>query len=529
MNINYSVPQNVLVNDDGEPLQTIPELSYGDHLDVVFTARDGNNDAVDLSSAVTWEFAIDVDRTDRTLPLCSTSSITYDTTAKTLSCSVSARTLIFLEAVNGKSQVALIAEMSGFDGSGNRIFRFPWNMTGVMPVNANETVPEEEPSVVVQNNDFTAFRVYADDTDDHTQTYPIGSYCPQFVPENILFRHEATEDMPEKLQDLYQETENPTVEQIRHALGYVGGRAIPKSMTERFVLLAAADWTNSDVVVDWGDGTRSYMKNGKTQVARGIGFYDNNDYLDDSCDSYYLFSHTYDQEGSYYVKITGRDYWGIRHYYADLKNADGTTKYPDNSVAWKTVYNLVYDCMGPDTPFAGCVRNLASFMNGSSRLLHVMMTESCHRARTAVCNWTAVFLYCANLVSARGINFSRYNLTGNQTFQQVFQNCSRLEIFTGSLPAYCTTATGYRYVFSACTRLRADIASIIPANGFLGPRIRAIDLFKNCSHLTGTVPANLLWDDPNVIWSDTANAFKGCSAAIRAQVPVSWGGTMVEE
>ena len=59
----------MLVNDDGEPLQTIPELSYGDHLDVVFTARDGNNDAVDLSSAVTWEFAIDLDRTDRTLPL----------------------------------------------------------------------------------------------------------------------------------------------------------------------------------------------------------------------------------------------------------------------------------------------------------------------------------------------------------------------------------------------------------------------------------------------------------------------------
>ena len=49
MNINYSVPQNVLVNDDGEPLQAIPELSYGDRLDVVFTARDGNNDAVDLN------------------------------------------------------------------------------------------------------------------------------------------------------------------------------------------------------------------------------------------------------------------------------------------------------------------------------------------------------------------------------------------------------------------------------------------------------------------------------------------------
>jgi len=529
MNINYSVPQNVLVNDDGEPLQAIPELSYGDHLDVVFTARDGNNDAVDLSSAVTWEFAIDLDRTDRTLPLCSTSSITYDTTAKTLSCSVSARTLIFLEAVNGKSQVALIAEMSGFDGSGNRIYRFPWNMTGVMPVDANETVPEESSPVVVQNTDFTAFRVYADDTDDHTQTYPIGSYCPQFVPENILFRHEATADMPEKLQELYQETENPTVEQIRNALGYIGGRAIPKSMTERFVLLAGTDWANSDVVVDWGDGTKSFMKNGKTQVARGIGFYDNNEYVDDWCDSHYMFSHTYEQEGSYYIKITGKDYWGIRHYYADLKNADGTAKYPDNSVAGKTIYNLVYDCMGPDTPIAGCVRNLASFMNGSSRLLHVLMTEITDKTRTIVCNWTGMFLNCANLVSARGIYFAGYNLTGTQTFQQFFQGCVRLETFVGSVPAYCTSILGYRYMFSGCAKLRTDIASIIPGCGFLSRRVRAIEIFKDCSSLTGTVPADLLWNDTGIIWSDTANAFSGCSAAIRAQVPVSWGGTMAEE
>ena len=528
MNTYYSIPLSTLCDNDGYPLQTIPELAYGDVAAVVFSAVDANNTLVDLSAATHWQFLIDTDRTVETSPLCEVSSdkIIYDAVNKTLSFSIDSKTLPFLQAVNGKSQLMLIAELSGYDASNNRIFRFDWNMIGVMPISGG-AVPS---SIIttVSANDYTAFRVYADETDDHTQTYPIGSYCPQFVPANILFRHESTEIMPEKLQELYQNTETPTTEQIRNALGYIGARAIPKSMTERFVLLAGTDWSNSDVVIDWGDGTQSMMRNGKTPEAQGTGFYDNNEYVDDWCDSHYMFSHTYDKAGSYYVKIMGKDYWGIRHYYADLKNADGSIKYPDNSVAYKTKYNLVYDCMGVDTPIAKCVRNLASFMNGSSRLLHVLMTETCDKAMTDVCNWTGVFLNSANLISARGFYFGGYNLTGNQTFQQFFQGCSCLETFVGSVPAYCTSILGYRYMFSGCQKLRANIANIIPGTGFLSRRIKAIDIFKNCSNLTGTVPADLLWDDANIIWSDTANAFAGCSESIRAQVPVTWGGTNTE-
>lgn len=528
MNINYSVPQNVLVNGDGDPLQSIPELNYGDHLDLVFTARDGENEAVDLSSAVTWEFAIDMDRSDRTLPLCSTSSITYDATAKTLSCSVSARTLIFLEAVNGKSQVALIAEMSGFDGSGNRIFRFPWNMIGAMPVDANEIVPEESSPVIVQNDDFTAFRVYADDTDDHTQTYPVGSYCPQFVPENIRFRRTATSGMPLKLQELYAGGNTPTDAEIRNALGYIGNFAIPKSMTERFVLLADADWSDSDVVVDWGDGTQSRMKNGKTQLARGIGFYDDNEYLDDSGSSFFMFSHTYAETGSYYIKITGRDYWGIRHSYTDLKDANGTVKYPDTPVVSRAPYDLVYECLGPDTPVAKCVRNLSSFMNCNCRLLHVLWAEGNRSALADACEMVLAFSNCRNLVSFRGAEFSGSGRAGSPDLGMFLQNGRSLEIFSGSLPAYCSNPAGLRSVFNGCNKLRANVASILPAGGFVHRRISADKIFNGCAALTGTVPADLLWGDAGIVWSDTAEAFSGCSASVRAQVPVAWGGTMNE-
>lgn len=526
MNIRYSVPLNLLVNDNGDPLQNLWELAYGDVPEIVFAAVNANNEKIDLSDALVWQIAIDADRDSQTMVLCETSDIVYSSDEKTLSFSISTKTLAFLNAVNGKSKISLIAEMSGFDGSGNRIFRFHWNMTGAMPVDANTTVPDSPThGDGSQTKDFTAFRVYADDTDDHTQTYAVGSYCPQFVPDNILFRHASGSALPQKLQELYQTTTTPTEEQIRNALGYICGHAIPKSMTERFVLNADVDWENSDVIVDWGDGTKSYMKNGKTQVARGIGFYDSSDYVDDGGETHYMFSHTYEQSGAYYIKITGRNYWGVRHYYADLKNADGSSKYPDNSINYKSAYSLVYECLGNDTPVAGCVSNLAHFMDSNLRILHVFMTPCNMHLMRNVGNWSGAFYHSQNLISSRGMNFGVSILTGVRSCSNAFRDCKSMEIFSGSLPACCTTEVGYCNVFNGCLNLRANIASIIPACGFLSKKLSAEQIFINCAKMTGTVPAALLWEDQSIVWTNTAEAFSGCSASIRAQVPTSWGGT----
>jgi hypothetical protein len=46
--------------------------------------------------------------------------------------------------------------------------------------------------------------------------------------------------------------------------------------------------------------------------------------------------------------------------------------------------------------------------------------------------------------------------------------------------------------------------------------------------MTGTVPASMLWENTNITWTNTSTAFTGCSDAIRAQVPTSWGGTNTE-
>ena len=53
--------------------------------------------------------------------------------------------------------------------------------------------------------------------------------------------------------------------------------------------------------------------------------------------------------------------------------------------------------------------------------------------------------------------------------------------------------------------------------------------FKGCAKLTGTLNANKLWNNKNILWCNTGSTFAGCSDEIRAQVPVSWGGTASDD
>jgi hypothetical protein len=73
-----------------------------------------------------------------------------------------------------------------------------------------------------------------------------------------------------------------------------------------------------------------------------------------------------------------------------------------------------------------------------------------------------------------------------------------------------------------------DIGDLFPSGKFAPRKITVGELFRRCAKLYGTVPADKLWNDTSIEWVDTANAFEGCSAAILAQVPKSWGGTAPE-
>jgi hypothetical protein len=83
-------------------------------------------------------------------------------------------------------------------------------------------------------------------------------------------------------------------------------------------------------------------------------------------------------------------------------------------------------------------------------------------------------------------------------------------------------------IFTGNTNLERDINDFFPKQGFSSANIMIRAPFSYCRKVTGTVPADKLWNNPNIVWTfehATDRPFKNCSNEIRAQVPVSWGGT----
>lgn len=154
MDIDYSIPLEILVDSAGEPLQATPELAYGDCPSIVFTAFDAAHTAVELSSATTWIFTLNVDHSVSTPAVCEIPStdITYNVTAKTLAFTLDTETTAFQAVVDGKSHVCLFAELSGYDSQNVRVFRFAWIMNGC---SSADVPPDSDDLSIVSNLSVT--------------------------------------------------------------------------------------------------------------------------------------------------------------------------------------------------------------------------------------------------------------------------------------------------------------------------------------------------------------------------------------
>ena len=136
----------------------------------------------------------------------------------------------------------------------------------------------------------------------------------------------------------------------------------------------------------------------------------------------------------------------------------------------------------------------------------------------------------------------------------MFNNCSGL---TGSIPeglfANNTLAKSFSTVFCGCSGLTGSIPEGLFANNTFLESVAST--FYNCSGLTGSIPEGLfdnchslktvsscfrsldkLTGAPYVFWdaikhpdiTDSADCYTACSAEMRAQVPVAYGGTMTD-
>jgi hypothetical protein len=271
---------------------------------------------------------------------------------------------------------------------------------------------------------------------------------------------------------------------------------IPSSMTEEFSLWITKSRLESDIVIDWGDGTIEKLS--ELTPTNGT----NND---GKIDVLVYVAHTYEVPNKpYIIKIYGKDYCAIRHNIMQLSENN----------------RLMCRVLTHDLPIASHITNLASFCFNCERLLtHTFSSYS--RIFDQIVNWSSTFSGCKNLKYSMGWSINRIVIN----YHWLFASCSSLIDTDFKIGLY--QSGGLNGVFNGCSSLSKDISSLFyKTNLFVNnENVLINNLFQDCVCLTGTIPAKVLWNNPNATFTNTKNVFVGCSDAIRAQAPISWGGT----
>lgn len=275
-----------------------------------------------------------------------------------------------------------------------------------------------------------------------------------------------------------------------------------KGCYEAFIIRSKQSPEENGVVVDWGDESITELSTITTESTKATQLI--NTYFKYSDTEYrYVLAHTYPAPGIYQVRIYGKDYTGLI----------GSVQHANYSSVTR-----ICRIFAKDLPVASHISNVSSWCRYANLLTDVDVSGSV--VNTAQ-NTGLLFAQCKNLVKATGFSY----VWRTQNSGSMFAGDSALEYTDMYFPMLTRSINS---IFDGCTKLAINLADVC-YNGIKsttsGDTLSAGNLFKNCSAITGDPDPNVLWNNPNVTWTDTADAFTGCSDDIRAQVPVSWGGT----
>lgn len=283
--------------------------------------------------------------------------------------------------------------------------------------------------------------------------------------------------------------------------------AVPANTLHRIQIRTGQyDYTKSDVVIDWGDGSCSSIAAGQFNTSGIV-----NKLSDEPA---YIFEHDYAEALAsngksamkFTVKIYGKDYYGLMHRINGLK---------------KETSNLVCDAMSDDLPVADHVKNLVGYLFNARCLTKINLWNHQYKF-IEHCQY--MLAECPNLQSAMG--FERGYTRSNCSF--MFYNDYNLVESDAQIALASLRKSSITSMYENCKELSVDIATLIPeVIQCLGP-YNVKKAFYNCKKIYGTVPANLLWNNTKREWGTTADCFTLCSPEIASQVPASWGGTLTE-
>ena len=269
---------------------------------------------------------------------------------------------------------------------------------------------------------------------------------------------------------------------------------IPVQMTETFALRTTTPEADSDVVVDWGDGTIQKVKDGE-----------HGGYTGPDGEGRYIakMTHTYGTAGKYTVKVYGHDYFCLSHAPNHVSDAS----------------NMQCRILADDLPIASHLTNLTAFAYGTLKLVTVQCASYKYLHRTT--NHAQMFTNDKNLLSVTGFEDLVMISRGAEGCFQFCENMHTCD-FNGVL---CSNNPRAMYaMYQNCYALAINIGTFFPTK-FVSRALNFTNTFTHMHAMTGTVNAKQLWGDPTIDWQGYNNCFYGCPEEIRAQVPTAWGGT----
>lgn len=264
---------------------------------------------------------------------------------------------------------------------------------------------------------------------------------------------------------------------------------IPAGMTHEFIIRSQQNKDLQDVMVNWGDGTITSLK-------------DDDVPWKNAGDRRYTLTHTYSAVGTYTVKVYGTTFFGIWHSSKD---------------------NLLYEALVSYLPVSSHHHNLGGFLQGSQHLTWLSCPLYIWHGKSSAVNTCAG---CHNLLSAYGFSA----LGPMNACWGIFNDCINLAETDFVFPSHVDAYDGYKLAFCNCSKLERSLKDFFPAKGFSAKKLDFSQTFYNATLVTwDDSVAQQLWKDPTIEWVNVSQVFEGCSDDVRSHVPTSWGGTSTEE
>lgn len=291
--------------------------------------------------------------------------------------------------------------------------------------------------------------------------------------------------------------------------GYSNSVAIPAVDTHHFIIRSIYTLAQQNVIIDWGDGTLTDIKNSEDVKEYGVpGSQD------------FVVRHKYAElDRPYIVKIYGNTYFGIM--------GENSQKFIDDGSGNAKCYlnhNLITRIFDRDLPVASCITNAASMCRYAKRLISVNVYG--HSILRQVTNWTLCFSGCVNMYSAWGFQDDNLNVSA---CSEMFANCTSMVSTDFKIPRAPRSSSTANTIFKECNNLAYNVIDLLETTDFMVSPYKIASMFYNTKVVitedTVEKVAAKLWNNPNIEFTTTTNCFKKCPAETRAFVPASWGGT----